>query len=354
MSMARNAPPRARQDGATSVWIDSDMGFDDLAAILLVVAHRPVAGLSLVAGNSGLDCVIGHAVAAAATFGWGFGLYRGAAAPLQGPLVTAAYVLGPDGMASRGRRLVPPPAPEDALAPQGAVAAMAAYLQAGGRDILALGPLTNLAGLVAAHPELVPAIRLIWMGGAYGAGNHSAVAEFNAAVDPEALAQLIAAGVAITMVGLDPCRQVTAGLADLADLRDAALADDRATQDRATLLADLFEAYLRIADDGARPMALYDPVAAAVLTHPQHFTLTPARLDAETGGQLCRGMTVVEWRARKAAPNALIVTKAQAAPLRALILDALLQGALLWVAGPEGDAPALTPSPNPAPNPYQE
>ncbi|MBS9720227.1 nucleoside hydrolase [Tianweitania sp. BSSL-BM11] len=300
------------------VWIDTDMGFDDLAAILIVAASRPVAGLSLVAGNVALHQVERNALAVASMFKWDFPIHAGAAAPLKGHLETAHYVLGADGMPGTGRKL---PAVEGHAQPD-ALGAMIGFIEKGGRDILAIGPLTDLAHLAEARPDLLtlPDLRLVWMGGSAGPGNHTAAAEFNAAVDPEALAVLIAAGVQIAMVGLDCCRQVTLTLDDVAPLRAH-------PSERAQLLADLLEGYVRIADNGHRPMALYDPVAAAAVIEPDSVTFTPARLDIELDGTLTRGMTVIEWRARKAAPNALIATTADAPRIRAMMQAALLRAA---------------------------
>ena len=48
------------------------------------------------------------------------------------------------------------------------------------------GPLTNIALLLAAHPELKSKIaRIVLMGGAAGPGNWTPAAEFNIYVDPE-------------------------------------------------------------------------------------------------------------------------------------------------------------------------
>ncbi|MEI4488157.1 nucleoside hydrolase [Frigidibacter sp. MR17.14] len=297
------------------VWIDTDMGFDDLAAILMVLAHREVAGLSLVAGNTPLPQVARNACAAAECFGWTMPIHTGAAVPLSGELVTADYVLGADGMPGTGRKLPEP----TTRAESGGVEALIAFLDAGGQEVLALGPLTNLARAIEARPDHA-GLRLVWMGGSAGAGNHTTAAEFNAAVDPEALALLIAAGVEVEMVDLVCCRQVTVTLDDVTPLRAI-------PGERAAILADLLEGYVRIADDGQRPMALYDPVAAAVLAAPGSVTFTPARLDMELKGSLTRGMTLVEWRARKAAPNALVSTGADAPRIRALMTEALIRAA---------------------------
>lgn len=291
------------------------MGFDDLAAIGLCLAEGArVAGLSVVAGNVPLDRAVANACAAADVFGWTMPIHAGAAAPLTAPLETAAYVLGDDGMPTAGRRL---PAPLRAVTSGCGIAALADYLRRGHRRVLALGPLTNIALLVQRHPDLVPGMQLVWMGGAFARGNHTAVAEFNAAVDPEAIAVVLAARVDLVMVGLECCREVLVTLDDLASLRAR-------PGEAAALLADLYEGYIRIAANGTRPMALYDPVAAALALDPGLSQLQPVHMAAELTGTLTRGMTVIEWRAHKAAPNARVALAPDAGTIRARFHAALL------------------------------
>ncbi len=312
----------------TPVWIDTDMGFDDLAAVL-VVAQDPawsVAGLSLVAGNAPLPVVVDNALRSAACFGWRFPIHAGCDRPLVGELVTAQYVLGDDAMASAGRQLPPLPATgAPALASRDAVAALARWLEASPAPatVLALGPLTNIATLLMARPDLAARIgRLVWMGGSAGPGNHTAAAEFNAAVDPESVQRVIDAGVRLEMVGLDACRQVRAHAADAEALRDLGT-------ERAAILADLLLGYVRIASpDGSRPMALYDPTAAAALVCPAGMQWREGHLAMELAGTLTRGMTVIEWRVpRKAQANALIASVADEEGLRAVVFEALARAA---------------------------
>src|SRR5690349_3819038 len=128
------------------VWIDTDLGFDDLAAALTVTQTPPwrVDGMSLVAGNAPLDVVIDNALRAAAYFGWDFPIHAGSAKPIASELVTAQNILGADAMASAGRSL---PKMRAALASSDSVAALGNYLASTPRPatVLALGPLTNLA-----------------------------------------------------------------------------------------------------------------------------------------------------------------------------------------------------------------
>lgn len=296
------------------VWIDTDMGVDDLAAVLVAAAALPVDGISLSFGNSPLPRVLENAAGAAAAFGWTFPITRGADRAILGGIETAERILGPRGLPSRGETLPLLAAPD--LPP--ALPALAAWLERqDSATILALGPLTNLATLALARSDLLARIgRLVWMGGAVGRGNHSASAEFNALADPEALAILIARGVTLTMIDLDACRKV--------ELREDHITRLRAGPGpNAALLADLMGGYLDIGLSRGRPgMALYDPVAAVCLVAPELFTLAPVRLEVELAGQITRGRTVTDGR-DTARANALIAPELDAAAVLARVLTTL-------------------------------
>ena len=306
------------------VWIDTDMGFDDLAAVL-TVAHTPgwvVDGLSLVAGNAPIDVVVGNALRSAAFFDWPFPIHRGADRPLKGELVTAQNILGADAMRSAGRQLPLASAP---MAASNAVTALAGYIESCAEPavLLALGPLTNIAQLLQQRPDLARRVgQLVWMGGSAGAGNHTAAAEFNAAVDPEAIQVVLDAGLPLHMVGLDACRQVRVHAGDAQALRETAT-------DRGEVLADLLLGYVHIASpEGSLPMSLYDPTAAAAMVCPQGMAWREAHVVAECEGRHTRGMTVVEFRVpRKAAANARVASVADEAALRSVVLAALHKAA---------------------------
>lgn len=307
------------------VWIDADMGFDDLAAVL-TVAHSPgwvIDGLSLVAGNAPLPVVVENARRSAAFFSWAFPIHTGCGRPLHADLVTAQNILGADAMRSAGQSL--PPARQN-LSSDDAVGALANYLQASKEPctLLALGPLTNLATVLQQQPDLAPRIgRLVWMGGSAGPGNHTAAAEFNAAVDPEAVQIVLDAKIPFDMVGLDACRQVRAHAQDAQTLRDIGTAASR-------VLADLLLGYVQIASrDGSLPMALYDPTAAAALVCPEGMAWRDAHVVVECEGRHTRGMTVCEFRVpRKAVANARVASVADEPILRQAIFNALRQATL--------------------------
>lgn len=302
------------------IWIDTDGGFDDIVAIELA-ARAPtleIVGLSLVAGNAPLAAVIGNIARAAAFFGWRFPVHAGAEAPLAGLLVTAETVLGAGGLSTLGRPL-PPAAPQ--LAGPEAVAAIGGACAAAPLTLVALGPLTNAARLLAAGAR--PA-EIVLMGGSAGRGNHTAAAEFNMACDPEAGAAVFASGLPIRMFGLDIGRACPVLPEDAAAVRAVGTP-------RAEIIADHFEAYLRIADPaGRKPMALYDPTATAWLAAPDWVTFEPARVDIELAGTHTRGMSVCEFRpARYTRPNALVAMGGDTATYRTLVRDALIAAAAL-------------------------
>ncbi len=299
------------------VWIDTDMGFDDIVAIL-TVGHAGVVidGVSLVFGNAPLDQVRRNAAAARRVFGWRFPMSIGREKSVLGGIETAERILGPTGIPTLGRSL-PACDPEPG---EDAFHALAHWLEsaAGPRRILALGPLTNIAALVLARPDLARRIDdLTWMGGGAGAGNHTASAEFNAYADPEAVAIVLAHGVALRMVDLDFARKILCRPEDAERLRTLGGGN-------ADLLADLFGGFIAIATSRGRPaMAFYDPAAAAAFIRSDLVTFRPVGIAMELAGTLTRGRTVVETRSSHAAFNAELAIEAEQDRLKSVILDAL-------------------------------
>ncbi|ARM89804.1 inosine/uridine preferring nucleoside hydrolase protein [Rhizobium sp. CIAT894] len=299
------------------VWIDTDMGFDDIAAILVVVQSEfEIDGVSLVFGNAPLPQVRRNAAGAASAFGWTFPIHTGRAMPVLGKLETAQAILGTTGIPTSGKGL--PEAPT--LAESDAFTALCRWLERDGQHrILALGPLTNIAAVALARPDLTARISdLVWMGGAVTSGNHTASAEFNALADPEALAIVIAHGLPLRMVDLDLCRKVLARPEDAEPVRNAGGGN-------AELIGDMFSGYINIATSRGRPaMAIYDPCAAIAFVAPDIVGFRPARIDVELQGAFTRGRTVVETRATHATFNAHFAAEIDADKARAIILAALV------------------------------
>ena len=254
------------------IWVDTDFGFDDLWALLLLKAHHvTIDGVSLVPGNVPLMQAKANALGANMAFDLNLTLFEGADRPLVREPETAEAILGPTGMQTRGLAL---PKPDCTPALPTAIYALSQWLMHGEinrpRTIIAIGPLTNIANLIANDPDAASRItRLIWMGGSSGRGNHTEYAEFNAFADPEAADLVMKANIPLDVVDLTLCRSVSFGDKDL-PRSDA-------------LIADLLGGYLDIAlERGRSSMAIYDPVAALAVIAPEDFDYTAMSMSTVT------------------------------------------------------------------------
>ena len=184
--------------------IDCDPGTDDALALWLALAS-PELDLRLVTvagGNVGLERTLANARAVVALSGRPIPVVPGADRPLRGALRRRA------GGARRrtGWRGVTLPQGPPAVRAVAADAIRAVLREAapGSATLVGIGPATNLALALATEPELAGRVReIVMMGGAWGEGNWTPAAEFNAASDPEALDMLLALGAPLTLVTLE-------------------------------------------------------------------------------------------------------------------------------------------------------
>ena len=124
------------------------------------------------------------------------------------------------------------------------------------------GPLTNVALMLALHPDARPE-RVVLMGGSIGEGNTTPAAEFNIYADPEAAQRVFESGLDMTMIGLDVTHR-------------ALITDEHRERLRASgkvgkVAAELLDFYARFHKhrypdlDGS---PLHDPVCIAHVTQP--------------------------------------------------------------------------------------
>jgi len=172
--------------------IDTDPGVDDALALLMAFTAptHEVVGVSVTAGNVGLGYTLANALKLCEVIGRSdVPVFPGCAQPLLHPAPDAAKVHGWDGFGDAGLA----PAAHTAKAEHAALAIIRLSHEYAGRlQIVALGPLGNLALALRLDPTLPERVaRLVVMGGAVsGRGNITATAEFNVYFDPEA-AQIV-------------------------------------------------------------------------------------------------------------------------------------------------------------------
>jgi inosine-uridine nucleoside N-ribohydrolase len=160
-------------------------------------------------------------------------------------------------------------------------------------NLVAVGPLTNIAVAILADPKLSQKVdKLVIMGGAfnltpYGHGNANSVAEFNIWLDPEAAKIVFNSGIPMVAVGLD-----TTTHPDYRMSRE--MFEDIVAKGNRT--SNLVDDLCRSLVERFNGFSLHDPQAMAYVIDPTLFTTEKYKVDVECNGELTRGMTVVERR----------------------------------------------------------
>ena len=299
--------------------VDCDPGQDDAIALLLALASPEVEvlGVTTVAGNQIVDKTTINALKVLELAGrTDIPVAAGAARPLVGELVVASDAHGETGL--DGPSLPEPKAkPVDAhavdflaerlLGPEAPV------------TLVALGPLTNLALLLALQPDACERVeRIVLMGGAFGPGNMTPSAEFNIWTDPEAAHRVFESGLQVTMVGLDVTNR-------------AVLTQDHAESLRGTgsvgaavaaMLDFYLGFYLAAYEHGGAP--IHDALAMAHVIRPDVITVEARDTKIEVAG-ICRGRTVVDMRRRVELPSgtARVAVDVHVERFRELLLERL-------------------------------
>lgn len=274
----------------TPVIFDCDPGHDDALALVMAFASEKldIKAVTVCAGNAALDKTLTNAKRILRLLGQRVPLAAGAAGPLLRDPVYAPNIHGESGL--DGAPLPPPDYPQEPL--------NAAELQnriiAQSPEpvtIIATGPLTNIAILFSAFPEVKQNIaRISFMGGSAGQGNWTAAAEFNFYADPEAADIVLSSGLPLLMSGLN----VTEKAFITKDEIDAIRALGGQTPVLAAALLDFYlGVYLKRGFPGA---ALHDPCAVASLTNPELFSARQYHVTVETQGKHTAGMSIVDAR----------------------------------------------------------
>ncbi|HEX4518499.1 MAG TPA: nucleoside hydrolase [Gaiellaceae bacterium] len=286
----------------TPVIIDCDPGHDDALALMLAVAspELELLGVTTVAGNQTLEKTTANALRILELTGHAdVPVAAGAGQPLVRKGTVAAHVHGETGLDGPD---LPPPA--TSAVDEHAVAFLARHIREreGNVTLVPIGPLTNIALLLAQAPDARPD-RIVLMGGSVGEGNRTPAAEFNIWADPEAARRVFESGIDVTMIGLDVTHKALLTQDDADALRGAGRVGRAAAE-----LLDFYGRFHRANYPDLAGSPLHDPVAVAHVVAPGLVATEPAFIEVDCSWEQGRGRTNVDWRGRldRHAPNATV------------------------------------------------
>jgi len=304
---------------STPVIHDCDPGHDDALAMMLALAspELEVLGVTTVSGNQTLEKTTANAIRVLDHLGYErLPVAAGAGRPLVRERTVAPEVHGDSGL--DGPALPPP---SRSPAPDHAIDWIAATLREQPRPVTLVptGPLTNIALLLARHPEVEPAIeRVVLMGGAIGEGNVTPAAEFNIWADPESARRVFSSSLELTMVGLDVTHRALIGEDHVRRLAAGGAAG--------RLAAELLGFYgrhhrLRYGWDGA---PVHDAVAVAHVLRGDLVRTEQRNVEIDLASPLCRGRTVVDlWQRTDRPRNAHVGVDLDAQGFLDLLIERL-------------------------------
>jgi purine nucleosidase len=297
--------------GRIPLLIDCDTGIDDALALLYAAASpgAEIVGVSCVAGNVELGDVVRNTLAVLELAGRAdVEVAAGRDRPLVRPLRTAADTHGPAGL---GYAQLPVPSSQPSVRDGATLIVESARARPGELTLVTLGPLTNVALALKKEPDLPRLLRrLLMMVGSYRSpGNTAPTMEWNAGVDPEALAATLAGwrsafgggaagshGVARPVAfGLDVTERARMTPAHLDRLAVQAGGPERPM---VRFVSDALRFYFEFHDryDGFYGAFVHDALVVAAALDPALVRTEPVAVEVELEGRWTTGETVADWR----------------------------------------------------------
>ena len=278
----------------TRVIIDTDGGIDDALALILALRSPEVevVGVSAVSGNVRVEQAAINVMRVIELFDhrdiW---VAQGLANPLVRDPIRATNFHGTDGLGDSNL-----PQPRMRTRKESAIDLIVDQLnkeKGRGLTIACIGPLTNIAAVIANSPDISGRINeLLIMGGAfgltkYGHGNVTPVAEFNIYSDPEAAKIVFESGMHVRAVGLD----ITSAPENW--LTPSEYARIKATKNRISTFAARI---LANTIQKRRMFELHDPIAVGAAIQPSLYDFSEHSVKIETKGEYTTGITATERR----------------------------------------------------------
>ena len=290
------------------VIIDTDMGVDDAYAVMLAFSSPllKVIGITTCFGNVDVDSSSKNAMKILELLDKHARVAKGAAGPLLGKNrnysnARGAFLHGKDGLGNVGYML---PEPVHLEVDLDAVSYMASLIrnQDSKVTIVSLAPLTNVATLLLAYPDIRDRIDgIAMMGGSVFGGNMLPAGEANIVADPEAAQIVLQSGVRIVMCGLEAADSAYFVKDDIEMFR---LIGGRTGR----FYYDMSKDYLTATEKltGERRAVIYDSVPVAWLINPAVLRTRPCYVEVDLNGQYTRACTVTDENCAERSPNAMV------------------------------------------------
>lgn len=278
--------------------ISTDPGIDDIAAMTISFFAKELDVRMIVPtwGNVQLEYTLQNTLNLEKFLHTKVPVVVGANQPLVAPMISAASVHGKIGIAGFDFE----EADRSLVKPGLAATVMAEEIKNSPEKVtlLGIGPLTDYALLFKQYPEVKENIdQIVIMGGNIGRGNHSPLAEYNIAGDPEAAQVVFHSGLPIKVAPLE--------IGNKAHLTQDQMSKVKECGEVGNMLYSLFSHIHE--PDGDPRIKIYDPTAVGILLHPEMFTLKKANVEIELRGQFTYGASVINFMNQEHA-NAEIAT----------------------------------------------
>ena len=267
---------------------DVDTGHDDAIAIAMAAGLKDeieVLGLIATNGNVPLDKTLENTLNVAEAVGLKCPVFYGSSAPLLREKVAAGEFHGKsglDGVSFEKRKY-------QECKGNGILWAINSVLNNPGEiTFVSVGPYTDLAICIKAHPDFAKCLkRIVVMGGSMGRGNATPSAEFNIWGDPEAAEIVFNSGVEVVAMPLDVTLKVILDEDILEKIKR-----EKDSKYKKLLLSQLdFYINANLVNNNSMPH-MHDPCTIAYLADPSIFCFEQRNVHVETKSNLTYGRTV--------------------------------------------------------------
>ena len=188
--------------------IDTDTGSNDAVALAMALnnSNINIEAITVVAGNIPVEKGLQNALYTVELCNKKTPVYLGEDKPLKRPLRTSEFFHGQDGLGDIGLDLKGRKATDGNAID---IIIEKVYEFENNLEIVAIGPLTNLALAIKRDPKIISKLKncFIMGGTAFGPGNITPFSEFNFWVDPEAAEIVLQSGMEITLIDWDATKK---------------------------------------------------------------------------------------------------------------------------------------------------